>query len=270
MINGEAGLAVAAPVVNEAEVPVTPLNASGVVEEQPAVAEDVVALIDGIVLDPVKAKSHVTAGGVSLERLRAIAVMLQLPKSLGKGPLIDSIVAKRKRMRELAALQMAEEREAGTSFRKNKDTIPRILNFLMQHPQALRESQTNASRSQLQTGDAPINSRPVFVQVADDFNDWEKHSGGLIVDQEQYLDADIDPERRNTSGPITAEKVVTFFKEVQKLYRAPIENWEASGQHDPDAFPNFGHNDTNVLWLFDWLQQLNNPFCLHFAWRHRS
>lgn len=106
MINGEAGLAVAAPVVNGAEVPVTPINASGVVEEQPAVAEDVVALIDGIVLDPVKAKSHVTAGGVSLERLRAIAVMLQLPKSLGKGPLIDSIVAKRKRMRELAALQM--------------------------------------------------------------------------------------------------------------------------------------------------------------------
>jgi hypothetical protein len=55
------------------------------------------------------------------------------------------------------------------------------------------------------------------------------------------------------------DKVVSLFKEVLKLFKGSKENFEASGRHNTHDFAAYCYDDCNLLWLFDWLEFLNNP-----------
>jgi hypothetical protein len=149
-------------------------------EEEIILAAEIEAVIARIVNDPETAKKHKSGGGISLKVLQAIAVSMNMPKSIPKDKLVDSIVLKKRHMQQLGEIRRQHEENDGTAFKKNKNTLPRILNFAMQHPDALKESQSLATRTQLQNREAPIARRPVFQQVTAEFNDWNINSGGMI------------------------------------------------------------------------------------------
>jgi len=107
-------------------------------------------------------------------------------------------------MEQLKLIRRTEEEMSGTTFRKDRNTIPRIINLAMQMPDALKQSHSLPSRQQLENKEGPINKREIWVSVADDFNDATVNSGGIIKERNLYSDADIDPEKPNTSGLLTS------------------------------------------------------------------
>ena len=67
--------------------------------------------------------------------------------------------------------------------------------------------------------------------------------------------------------PITSKKVFDHWKDVLKKYSLAMSKYERSGQNNPQDFINFCSSDCDTLYLFLWLQHLNNPefssFCAH-------
>lgn len=91
-------------------------------------------------------KGHVRGGKYTINNLRLMCRHLSLPSTKPKAQLIDSIVSRTKHRVILSALE-------GT-FRKDNNTIPRLLNFLFQYPEAVIASFNVASRADLQNDNA--------------------------------------------------------------------------------------------------------------------
>ena len=78
-----------------------------------------------------KAKSNAKiSGGVSLEKIKAIANYLGLSKAQSKSKLVDSIFGKVQKRQELVTiLHNKQQVEVGEgNFRKDKNTFPRVCN----------------------------------------------------------------------------------------------------------------------------------------------
>ncbi len=112
-------------------------------------------------------------------------------------------------MEKRAALQDIIVKDNHGTFRSDKNTFFRVLNILMQSPNAVARSNMLAGRLQLQDRQTYEN-QSVFVDAAEKFNDWNYKTGGLIVEHEQFFD--IEPDKINNSGPITELKVCNLFK----------------------------------------------------------
>ena len=90
----------------------------------------------------------------------------------------------------------------GSAFTKDKNTLPRLLNFLFQDPDKVARSKLLCTRSQLQEGEQNENN-PIYMAAVDNFNNYSINSGGLICDDVILKERSINPEQENTSGSIT-------------------------------------------------------------------
>jgi hypothetical protein len=98
------------------------------------------------------------------------------------------------------------------------------------YPEALMRSRNASSWTELQNG-TTHHRNPMWEDVAQQFNDKDFHSGGLIVQHEELVSRKIDPEKRNVSGPIDGEHCYSFFFEIKKAYAIAYERFTRSGLH---------------------------------------
>ena len=94
-----------------------------------------------------KKKSRI--GGINLGELKAVAGFLKISKCGKKEELIKSIFAKKFNLKKLNSVLAAKQKHLST-FRKEKNTIFRMLNYLMQFPDALERSNLLASKADRQ------------------------------------------------------------------------------------------------------------------------
>jgi hypothetical protein len=85
-------------------------------------------------------------GGYNIEQLKAMATHINIPKSQPKASLIEAIKLKRQNQNRLEIVLRANDEEEGGSFRKDKNTFPRLCNILMSMPDALARSAMLANR----------------------------------------------------------------------------------------------------------------------------
>ena len=105
------------------------------------------------------------SGSYNLSDIKRAAAHLGLPTSAAKGALIDSIVSKvvnnnynflftysnyNLQMEKRAALKDIIVKDNNGTFRSDKNTFFRVLNILMQSPDAVARSNMLAGRLQLQ------------------------------------------------------------------------------------------------------------------------
>ena len=205
-------------------------------------------------LPPDEVARSAKISGISLDDLKQIAVHLNLKKTDSKSNLITSIRTKVETKKKLAEII---EKEEGT-FRKDKNTFFRLCNILMSFPDALQRSNLLATRTQLQNKE--VNEKqPIFNDAVVLFNDSTHNSGGLVAEHEEFTSRRIDPEAVNNSGKITAAAAFRYFKDVRTSYAKAIVKYEQSGRHNKHDFFTYTQYDVDVLYLFMWLEKLNNP-----------
>lgn len=229
--------------MSDTEQPTEPFNVGDAIKELIATG------------DPKGAAQNAKVSGWALPKLKVMARALGLPTNQNKKELIEAIFAKRDAQTSLQDIMT--NRNSNSTFRRNKDTIPRICNLIMQYPDALERSFALATKQQLQ--DKEVNgSQKIFVAVADNFNDWNYNSGGCVDETDPVFDG-IDPERENKSGKITSQLVYNHWKDVIKLYSNYLANWEESGKHNGHDFWRYCMNNVDVYYLYFILRKLGNP-----------
>jgi hypothetical protein len=118
-------------------------------------------------------------------------------------------------------------------------------------PGDLIRSQMLPTREQLQLGQ--INHhQPVYLTIAEKFNDWSTSSGGLIEPRDDVLlNQEINPDRMNRSDKITPQKVFELFTECRKKYATACSKfYQATGVHDEKFFLSYCEKDVDVYYLF--------------------
>lgn len=205
---------------------------------------------DDIGLDP-------RNGGMDIAHLKMVAERWKIPKSQNKGPLVANIVARIKNKEALQSgqfpvLMPVTPVATPSSFKKDKNTFPRLCNILMKTEDSLARSQLIAGRLQLQYGQTREH-HPVWVCAAEDFNDYSKSSGGLqFPDEVLFTEGGIDPDAPNTGGaPMTSKDAYEEFHTVLKRYNTCLSNFERSGRHAELNFWDFCKN-LDVLYLYYW------------------
>lgn len=147
------------------------------------------------------------------------------------------------------------------------NTFPRLLNFMMKHPDKLALTALQASKSQLQAKEV-YEKNPVFVEAVISFNNWSLHSGGLVTLPEEntpdfiFLHNDIDPEvppPRKNARALGNKDAYNMWIEVKKNYAAALKKFEQSGHHANDDFWSFCGGSTDVYYLRKWLLSTKNP-----------
>jgi hypothetical protein len=206
-------------------------------------------------MDPNVAKGNARISGISLERLQALAGHLGLSRSQGKARLVDSIRESIERKRRLNETEAVEN---GGSFRKDKNTVPRMVNILCAQSDLLTQADRLATRNDLQNREVN-GSKPIYIESAIKFNDMYFNSGGLPTGHEEYDNRNLDPEAVNISGPITAEKMYKLFKELKVEYSKAYIRWSASGHHDGSDFYAFCQGNVECLYFFEVLRAIGSP-----------
>jgi hypothetical protein len=199
-------------------------------------------------MDPALAKSR---AGPTITNLKEIAKFLRLSSSHPKEKLVDMIRMQEINKAQLNSLEKAKHREEETSFRKDKNTIPRICNLMRDESEDLIRSQMLPSREQLQLGQID-HQQPVFLTLAEKFNDWNTSSGGLVNPTDDViLNHEINPDRLNRSDKINSKKVFDLFTECRKKYATACSKfYQATGVHDEKCFLNYCGKDVDVYYLF--------------------
>ena len=70
-----------------------------------------------------------------------------------------------------------------TPYRKDKNTMPRLINILFEHPDAVARSHMLATRIQLQNKET-YDKQKIFTESMLKFNDRQYNSGGLVTEHE--------------------------------------------------------------------------------------
>jgi hypothetical protein len=193
----------------------------------------------------------------TIENLKIMAESLTLPKSMSKEKLIDSIIQRVRNRIALSSIMISTNQSDTTTFRKDKNTFPRLCNFIMAYSDALMRSHLLATRIQLESGH--INSSlPLFVESVLNFNDSKKDSGGLISEHSEFIKRLIDPEEVNTSGFMSEQYAFTLFQAARKKYATIVPKYQASGQHNSHDFFLFCCGDIEPLYIHLWLQHIGN------------
>ena len=138
-------------------------------------------------------KANSKLSGISLIRVKELAIHLSLNRCFKKSILIDNIIKKRKRMAELAAVHVAEDivndsDDESSRFISNRNTFPWICNIIFSHPDALIRSALLASKYALQNKETNQN-QPIFKECREKFNDYNFNSGGLISNHDELIEA---------------------------------------------------------------------------------
>ena len=90
--------------------------------------------------------------GLGINQLKKIAASFSISCSQGKSELVDCISDKLKKKAALAALESEERAQPQTPFKKDLNTVPRLLNILSEHKADLMRSRQSASASDLTSG----------------------------------------------------------------------------------------------------------------------
>jgi len=106
---------------------------------------------------------HAKGGNITLDELKMLAIHFKLKKTQKKEELVNAL-----------KLRMTNEDSMddilGDTFRKTRNTLPRIINFLMRNEDALLRSQLLAERMQLDARE--MGSRlPLYADCVASFND---------------------------------------------------------------------------------------------------
>jgi hypothetical protein len=174
--------------------------------------------------------------------MKIIAEKFRMAKNLSKRDLATAIAQKLSTMETINQLQVVLATPNAT-FRRDKNTIPRILNILTKYPDGMLHSRRRATWMDLQNGTTRAGSE-VWGSVGVEFNDRTLNSGGLVYLHHLFQSEGINPEEPNP-GMITAQHCYNMFWEVQKAYASCYKNFQASGQHH-------GHD----LWLYSKIPHL--------------
>jgi hypothetical protein len=93
-----------------------------------------------------------------------------------------------------------------------------MCNLVMNHADAVVRSQMLATRAQLQDGELGPGD-PVWLALAESFNDRTETSGGLIDPEDPILvKRGLNPEHPAQKGTTTAVKFHDIFKSIRKAY----------------------------------------------------
>ena len=214
---------------------------------------------------------------VSIELLQQMAVHLHIPKVQKKRELIAAIREKMRLKKELAvhlaanenlndglnSSSVAGERSADSDqhpYRANANTFPRLLNFLMKHPDKVARMELLSTRMELQAKSTKANN-VTFLRCLAQFNDPSQNSGGLINEDFEFKTRDIDPENTGLTNIADFEPDPAFklFKQVRADYSKAMINFQASGKHNGADFFNYCKSDVNVLYLYYHLEQSQCP-----------
>ena len=144
-----------------------------------------------------------------------------------------------------------------TPYRKDKNTMPRLINILFEHPDAVARSHMLATRIQLQNKET-YDKQKIFTESMLKFNDRQYNSGGLVTEHEVFTARGIDPESVG-QGIYISRNAWKHFRNVRKDYAKALVKYEASGQHANHDFFNYCKNDADVLYLFLSLKRAGNP-----------
>lgn len=223
-------------------------------------------------MDEKTAYGHRGKSGFNIEKLKSMAVFLNIKKSQSKKELISAIIARARNEAALKTMIIGDKENftpisaVAKGFRKDKNTFPRICNILMSMPDQLHEVFAISSRQSLQLRQTH-GKNLIWITAEDRFNDPDLNTGGNVA-QDDLILRDIDPEsvRRKGSGvvPITAEYIYVLFKEVLHLHAAASVKFERSGNHG-HSFYNFCQNRLDVYYLHVWLTILDNPQLTKFC-----
>jgi hypothetical protein len=199
-------------------------------------------------MSPEFAKSR---SGPTIVQLKEMAKYLHLSCSHAKEKLVDMIRTHEENKKQLDIIEGSRHRTEATSFKKDKNTIPRICNLLRDESEDLIRLQMLPSREQLQLGHVSHN-QPVYTTIAEKFNDWNTMTGGLIDSMDDILlNHEINPDRKNRSGEISPLKVFELFNECRKKYATACSKfYQATGVHDEKHFINYCGNDVDVYYMF--------------------
>jgi hypothetical protein len=144
-----------------------------------------------------------------------MAAKFKIATSQSKEALVLAIKESQKRQIALTSME-SRSLNQGT-YRKDKNTVPRIINLLLRYPDALARSSVLASRIDLQDREVGPN-RPIWLRVCQEFNDVSVNSGGLMQRHEVFLEKNIDPEVIHGEGVMTPAHANKLFKDVQRRY----------------------------------------------------
>lgn len=195
-----------------------------------------------------EAAGHSKKSGISLEELKKVAAHLGMVTTRSKIELVKAIKLKVENKKKLEVIEQTNSNlDEGTNFRKDKNTFPRMCNFIMTFPEAIQRSAILGGRFELQSGQV-YDRQDIFVDTADKFNS-NANSGGLITEHEEYKARNIDPNMPNRSGNITSKIVYTLWKSVVKAYAEVLPKYEQSGHHNGHDFYNYAKGDVDILYL---------------------
>ncbi len=198
--------------------------------------------------------------GANTKDLRRLAVYFKIPKSQKKPDLIKSLFERIERNEKLQDLSVVMGDE---TYRKDRHTVPRIINLLLAHASELVNIERLATRSQLQQGEI-YGSHPLFQTVADQFNDSNYCSGGLAGQHQIFDEDEIDPEKVSKEGKITAKQVYKYYREVVQLYKLTYPKYMSSGFHDNRDFWLFCQGKVDLLYLHVAVTATKNEQVLEF------
>lgn len=158
--------------------------------------------------------------GISLAKLKKIAAHFGMKQSIQKEVFIGALNAKIHSMQALDAIQSTQSSQSNTAiFRRDKNTIPRILNILTTYPEGLLRTRSRANWMDLQNRNTYANAE-IWVDVANNFNDRNFNSGGLVDNHENLIIEGVNPEQPNKSiACITSDHCYNFFGKFRKFIR---------------------------------------------------
>jgi hypothetical protein len=147
-------------------------------------------------------------------------------------------------------------------FRKDCNTMPRLLNFLFQHPDKVATSKLLSGRHAIQTRQTNENNE-LYVAAVEKFNDCTLSSGGLVSDHQVLLTKRINPDAINP-GVMTVLYAHDAFKDLIVKYSEMSHNMERSGTHESEPWE-YCKGNTDLLYIHLWLQKLDNPHLQQFC-----
>ena len=206
----------------------------------------------------------------SLEQIKDMASHLGIKKSQTKPKLVEAILSYMKQKQQHDAMSVAQVTSSTSvdgnsnngTYRKDKNTIPRLINLLFNHPNALARSQSIPSRVDIQ--DRQLNEhQEIWTIVCNEFMDRSHNSGGLMA-QHDALD-DIDTEKINNSGILTPKHAFKIFKDVLREYAVVEPNYSASGKHNEHDYFMYCNGNTDVLYLHLALEVRNHESLSQFC-----
>jgi hypothetical protein len=227
-------------------------------DETTALHKEMMALYRMTPEEAEKEKKHSKDSIYTLDRLKLMAIQLELPKTKPKGDLIDMIRTKIRDRAAVAALARssaatAASRSTPKSFQKGIHTFPRLCNIVMMDPEGLQSTTNLATRMELQFRETGARHL-VWRRIADDFNNPSYPVGPLVTFHENFVvDGEkMDPENVDNLG-ISPEIAADLFSKVLTQYKESVNRHTQSGHHDEEDFPKKasmfleGHSSMNHL-----------------------